>query len=83
MKKLTKPQVALLRWLVREAWDGVPFFALDVFPARNNADNANRRMLAKLYEVGCLTKDAQGRYAIDSAASASALEAVAVRDDGW
>lgn len=82
MKKLTSPQAATLRYLLREEWEAIPFHALDVFPSRTNADNANRRMLSRLYEAGCLTKDAQGRYAIDRAASDAALREVSERDDG-
>lgn len=74
-KTITEPQAALLRYLLREGWDLLPFFPLDIFPQRNNAHNANRRMLTKLAEAGCLQTDPLGRYTINLQTSRAALEA--------
>lgn len=62
MKIITAPQAALLRYLFQEAWDVLSFYPLDVFPSRTNADNANRRMLSRLHEAGCLKMDDDGRF---------------------
>lgn len=73
-KRITDAQAALLRYMLRENWDYLsPFYPLEAFPQRNNAHAANRRMLGKLAEAGCLKTDHNGRYVIDVAVSQAAL----------
>lgn len=74
MKIVTEPQAALLRWLLTEGRDAVAFYPMEVFPLRNNAHNANRRMLDRLYGAGCLRVADDGRYVVDLAVSRAALE---------
>lgn len=57
MSKLTRAQTEVLNDVLKEYKAGDIFRAEDLYPARNNQDNARRWTLRKLAELGYLVAD--------------------------